>query len=269
MLNILNHGRGILWNSGYPAWTPQEVSRGPAQWHPRSIPGGDPLDGSYLRHGHTSVASQHGLCPCGACWDWKDREYQGATCGGWRFCWILGVWALDAFNSFNISYTIYTLGIPWYPLVMVSDGGVWNLVPWGLLYFWAQLENYDNMWVERRSFAEWDELSTSAELDDTVEGPQNKTSWSLGSSEQSKQMRQKTTYTGSQDHDELIQQANDLTSAKQRNVWVDEALRECGTVVRLLQWDFCASIYRNDPTPHEAHTHTEHVFVLRLCGKHK
>lgn len=36
----------------------------------------------------------------------------------------LGVWALDAFNSFNISYTIYTLGIPWYPLVMVSDVGV-------------------------------------------------------------------------------------------------------------------------------------------------
>jgi len=82
---------------------------------PRSIPGGDPLNGSYLRHGHTSVASQHGLCPCGTCWDWEDGEYQGATgVGAGDFA---EVWALDAFNSFNISYTIYiplyALGIPW------------------------------------------------------------------------------------------------------------------------------------------------------------
>ena len=111
----------------------------------------------------------------------------------------------------------------------------------GCGYFWAQLENYDNMWVEHRSFAEWDELSTSTELDDTVEGPQNKTSWSLGSSEQSQQKRNKlpirahkttaNSYSRRMTSHQPSKVEGGIQALKRVSRWSVERMRHCGTPV--------------------------------------
>lgn len=68
--------------------------------------GRDSSDGSDLRHGHASAASEHGLCSRGPSRDRKDREHQGES--GGKCSGRAGGWGTAAgAHRFVVGWTIF------------------------------------------------------------------------------------------------------------------------------------------------------------------